>query len=165
MVRGYLSLFSPRPSQKTEPQSFHLFFSSQTLITCFGIPPWSHGIWFTTDRKITIDHKTSRLNFHFPLSLSIESESRVQREMVKTSTPQGCPLFFDWLIPLLHRPRGPSLPSLRTLPWPSPPEPVDQGWPGYPSLQEQWLPPSYLMILNLVVEARIEDTFIKKEVT
>ena len=61
-------------------------------------------------------------------------------------------------IPLLHRPRGPSLPSLRTLPWPSPPEPVDQGWPGYPSLQEQWLPPSYLMMIDLVIEARIEDT-------
>ena len=64
-------------------------------------------------------------------------------------------------------PPNTSLPSIvlvappcrvKTPPWPSPPEPVDQGRPGYPSLQEQWLPPSYLMILNLVVEARIEDT-------
>ena len=78
--------------------------------------------------------------------------------MVKTSTPQGCPLFFHWLIPLLHRPRGPSLPSLRTPPWPSPPEPSWSGLAGLPLIAKQWLPPSCLMILNLVVEARIEDT-------
>ena len=64
-------------------------------------------------------------------------------------------------------PPNTSLPSIvlvappcrvKTPPWPSPPEPVDQGRPGYPSLQEQWLPPSYLMMIDLVIEARIEDT-------
>ena len=47
---------------------------------------------------------------------------------------------------------------IKTPPWPSPPEPADQGCPGYTSLQEQWLPPSCLRILDLVVAARIEDT-------
>ena len=87
---------SSQAFSKDRTSSFVFIFSSQTSITCFGIPPWSHGIWFTTDWKITIDHKTSRLNFHFLRKLARESESRVQRGMVKNLHPSGVSPFL-WL--------------------------------------------------------------------
>ena len=87
---------SSQAFSKDRTSTFVYIFSSQTSITCFGIPPWSHGIWFTTDWKITIDHKTSRLNFHFLRKLARESESRVQRGMVKNLHPSGVSPFL-WL--------------------------------------------------------------------
>ena len=48
----YLSLFCPRPSQKTEPQVFVYFLLSNTH-NMFRLTPWSHGIWFSTDKNYT----------------------------------------------------------------------------------------------------------------
>ena len=41
---------------------------------------------------------------------------------------------------------GPSMPSPKTPPWPCN-QSKNQGWPSYPSLQMQWLPPGYHMVL------------------
>ena len=59
----YLSLFCPRPSQKTEPQVFVYFLLSNTH-NMFQLTPWSHGIWFSTDKNIQRSQETGP-NFHF----------------------------------------------------------------------------------------------------
>ena len=52
IIKFYLSLFCPRPSQKTEPQVFVYFLLSNTH-NMFRLTPWSHGIWFSTDKNYT----------------------------------------------------------------------------------------------------------------
>ena len=95
---------------KRQNLKFCIYFSSsQTSITCFGIAPWSHGIWLKTDKntdkntqKIT---KQAHSTFTFPAR---ESESRAQRGSGKNFHPSGVSPFSLWpTLPLLPRPQAP----------------------------------------------------------
>ena len=69
----------------------------------FRLTPWSHGIWFSTDKNIQRSQETGP-NFHFLSEKLIESESR-EKVSFKTSSPQGSP--FCPTFPLLLCPRTP----------------------------------------------------------
>ena len=53
---------SSQAFSKDRTSSFVYIFSSQTSITCFGIPPWSHGIWFMTDKNSRSQNKQTQLS-------------------------------------------------------------------------------------------------------
>ena len=101
--KKYLSLFCPRPSQKTEPQVFvyfllsntHYMFQLYALVTWYLINDW---------QKRNRSHK-----LHTPLSLflAISKEKWGPSPKVKTSTPQGCPLFLWPTFLIFRRPRAP----------------------------------------------------------
>ena len=66
--------YRPWPSQKTE--SRWLFYSNTPNIhNMFRLTPWSHGIWFSTDKNIQRSQETGP-NFHFLSETLTESESR-----------------------------------------------------------------------------------------
>ena len=94
--------YRPWPSQKTE--SLWLFyFDTPNIHNMFRLTPWSHGIWFSTDKNIQRSQETGP-NFHFLSEKLIESESR-EKVSFKTSSPQGSP--FCPTFPLLLCPRTP----------------------------------------------------------
>ena len=106
---------SSQAFSKDRTSSFVYIFSSQTSITCFGIPPWSHGIWFVTDKNPRSQNKQTQLSLSPEISQR-KWEPSPKGGMVKTSTPQGCPLFFHWLTDFPSRatqflPKGASPPK------------------------------------------------------
>ena len=73
----HISLYFVPGLLKRKNLKFLFIFSSQTLITCFGSTPWSHGIWFTTGKN-AIDHISCTLHSHFlrQLARNMGAESK-----------------------------------------------------------------------------------------
>ena len=63
------------------------YFDTLNIHNMFQLTPWSHGIWFSTDKNIQRSQETGP-NFHFLSEKLIESESR-EEVSFKTSSPQG----------------------------------------------------------------------------
>ena len=78
-------LFLPRPSQKTEP-IFLFLLNLSNLHNMFRLSPWSHGIWFTTDKN-NIDHKKLRPTFTF--SRTHWEKMKAGQKWVKNINPSG----------------------------------------------------------------------------
>ena len=73
LVTMFIS-YRPGPSQKTE--CLWVFYSDTPNIhNMFRLTPWSHGIWFSTDKNLQRSQETGPY-FHFLSETLTESESR-----------------------------------------------------------------------------------------
>ena len=78
-------LFLPRPSQKTEP-IFLFLLNLSNLHNMFRLSPWSHGIWFKTDKN-NVDHK--KLSPTFTFSRTHWEKMKAGQKWVKNINPSG----------------------------------------------------------------------------
>ena len=123
------------------PSSFSSIYFS-TRITCFGAQA------LVTCCCILHKIKGARSNFTF----TCKSESELHDKQMfreKNWAPPGQP-GSPQRFPLLLRPRGPSLPSPRTPPWPFPSKSAAQGWLRFDPLHwitmvAAWLPHGSLL--------------------